>query len=84
MTRFLYGKIEVEQVSDNSQVVFGNNLLDNYVSVRKLNEGFGAVSGRANCVVDTITWVTDDDEVDTWGNMEWQRKGETATAHSTC
>lgn len=76
MTRFWYGHIQIDSVSDSSVVSIGQNLENGFTHVQKTNEGLGSVPGQKNQLVRNIHFVNDADDVDSWRNREWvQRDG---------
>lgn len=83
MTKIMYGHLEIGNVSDSSRLTVGNNVIADFINVRKINQGFGSINGFANNIADNIAWLTDEDEVDAWRNPEWRTKGE-KTTRSTC
>lgn len=84
MTRFIYENIKIDSVSDNSVVSYGENLQSGFLKTSKSNEGFGSLRGDRHLVVNTIQWISDNDQVDAWRNRTWVQKDEKETTRSTC
>lgn|GEM_PF-1527099 len=58
------GALQINGVSDNSNAVVGRFVSGDYLSIRKLNNGFGLLFGNANLVPSCLNLVIDPDGID--------------------
>lgn len=76
MTKFWYGKIQIDSVQRSSVVAYGQNMQSGFTRVSKTNEGFGELSGKENIAVRNIHFVNDADDIDAWRSHTWGQRDE--------
>ncbi|WP_067618283.1 hypothetical protein [Alicyclobacillus acidiphilus] len=64
MPKFLYGRIEIGDVSNGSVVAAGDNVHADVQSYTKSNEGFGAVAQARRGIAENHALLNDRDAID--------------------